>query len=299
MRRTVVLVLALLLLGATAQGEKNTSSSYAREIDEWRAKRLKRLTADTGYLALAGLFWLDEGENSFGTDPKSKFVLREGSAPAHAGVFVHRNGVTTLRAAPDAEMSVDGKRVTEMTLRYSGEDGPDVVELGDLSFYVVKRGERFGVRLRDLQSPVRKSFRGIEAYPTDEAYRVVARFEPYDPPKKVPIASVIGNVDTLLAPGAQVFELHGKEYRLDPIVDNLDDEDFFLIFRDATSGEETYGAGRFLYTDLPRNGQVVVDFNKAYNPPCAFSPFTTCPLPPLQNYLDVAVRAGEKKYTKH
>jgi uncharacterized protein (DUF1684 family) len=158
------------------------------------------------------------------------------------------------------------------------------------------RGGRHAIRLRDPNAAARRNFHGIDTYPIDLAYRVTARFEPYAPPKKVPIANVIGTVDTMLSPGALVFQLGSRELRLDPLLEEPDATSLFLIFKDETSGSETYGAGRFLYTDLPVDGRVVVDFNRAYNPPCVFTEFATCPLPPPQNDLEAAVRAGEKDY---
>lgn len=273
------------------------SPEYAQEIEAWRARRLERLVSDTGYLTLAGLFWLKEGDNTFGSDPSNDFVFPAG--PAHAGVFTHAGGVTRVRALEGVSLLLNDKPVTENALRTDQMEETDVVHLENMSFYIIQRGDRFGVRMRWLESPVRKAFRGIEHFPTSAAYRVEARFEPYVPPKHIPVASVVGNVDTMLCPGAFVFEVDGKEERLDPVVESPDDNSMWLIFNDATSGDETYGGGRFLYTDRPVDGKVIVDFNKAYNPPCAFSPYTTCPLPPFQNHLDVPVRAGEKKYAEN
>lgn len=274
----------------------STATDHEKEIMSWRERRITRLTADTGYLALAGLFWLEDGDNSFGSAPGNACMFPAHSAPSKAGVFVRHGDATMVRAFPGTQLTHAGKPVTEMNLVADSQGDPTVLELGDLSFYLIQRGDRFGIRMRDKQSAIRKSFRGIESYPIDSSYRVTARFEPYEPAKKIPIANIVGTVDTMLCPGALVFELHGEECRLDPVYEGPGDDSLWLIFRDATSGDETYGDGRFLYTDLPKDGMVVVDFNKAYNPPCAFSPFTTCPLPPWQNELKVAVRAGEKKY---
>jgi uncharacterized protein (DUF1684 family) len=274
-------------------------TDYEAEILAWRQRRLERLTADTGYLTLAGLFWLEEGENSFGSDPTNTCVFPAHSAPPQAGVIEHRGKETWLRSAPETPTLHDGAPIQEIRLVADADGPPTVIELGDLSFYLIRRGDRYAIRMRDERSEIRKNFHGIESYPIDTAYRVQARLEPYEPPKQVPIVNVVGHVDTMPSPGALVFTLHGQECRLDPLWSGPDDDSLWLVFRDATSGDETYGDGRFLYTDLPVNGQVVIDFNKAYNPPCAFSPFTTCPLPPWQNELSVPVRAGEKKYDDH
>jgi uncharacterized protein (DUF1684 family) len=289
---------ASIAANAALADDPNTTEepSHEAQIAEWRKGRMERLLSDNGYLALAGLFWLHEGKHSFGSASDNDFVFPKHSAPAHAGAFVHANGVTTVRANPGTPLRHEGEPVTEMRMVPDSEDGTTMFTLGDLTFYLIQRADRFGIRMRDVHSEIRKNFRGIESYPVQESYRVVARFEPYDPPKEIPVVNEIGTTSTMLSPGALVFTLNGQECRLDPVVGSLDDDDYFVIFRDATSGDETYGSGRFLYTDLPADGQVIVDFNKAYNPPCAFSPYTTCPLPPPQNELKVAVRAGEKAY---
>jgi hypothetical protein len=268
--------------------------NYSTEIAEWSRKRLERLMSDTGYLTLAGLFWLSEGENTFGSDASNDFVFPSG--PAKAGVFVHKNGATRVRAHAGTVLELNGEEITDAVLRTDREDTTDVVQFGRMSFNVIQRGSRSAIRMRDLESPIRRNFRGIDRFPTNPAYRIVARFEPYDPPKRIEIVDIVGSVDSSLCTGAFLFELNGKECRLDPVVETPEDDSWWLIFSDATSGRETYGGGRFLYTGAPVDGKVVVDFNKAYNPPCAFSPYTTCPLPPQQNHIEVAVEAGEKKY---
>jgi uncharacterized protein (DUF1684 family) len=269
--------------------------AYRQEILAWRARRLERLRADDGYLALAGLLWLHDGENTFGSAPTNDLVF-PAAAPAQAGVLLHHGGETIVRAFPGTSLTVAGQPVDEMHLVADTEGEPTQLALGTLRFLIIRRGDRFGVRLRDPASAIRQRFHGIDSYDIDPAYRVTARFEPYDPPKKIPVVNIVGTVDTMPSPGALLFRLHGAECRLDPVIETPGDTLLFVIFRDATSGAETYASGRFLYTNPPRNGVVVADFNRAYNPPCAFSPYTTCPLPPPQNELRVAVRAGEKKY---
>ena len=285
-------------LGAAAGGAE-TPEAYREEIRSYREKRVARLTSDTGWLTVAGLFWLHEGDNSFGTDPKGDIVLPAGSAPEHAGVFAHHTGVTVLHAAAGVPLTSGDKPVQELQMRTDAEGDYTILSLNDLRFFVIKRGARWAIRMRDLNSPMRREFQDIQVYPTDESYRVSARFDPYTPPKKIPIANIIGTVDTMLSPGALAFDLGGKPCRVDPVLEAPGDTQLFLIFKDETSGEETYGAGRFLYTDLPKNGRVTVDFNKAYNPPCAFTAYATCPLPPPQNELPLAVHAGEKNYGHH
>lgn len=288
------------LAGAAAADPVPAKDSYAEDMAKWRETRVARLKSDTGWLTVAGLFWLQDGENTFGADAKNAIVLPAGrKAPAHAGSFVHADGVTRVRALAGTPLLCRGKQVSEMTLRTDAQDSTDVLEMGPLRFFVIVRGGKHAIRMRDLDSPQRSGFTGIESYALNPAYRVTARFEPYSPPKRVPVPNIIGIVDTMLSPGALVFQVDGKEARLDPVVEDPEASQLWCIFSDATSGDETYPGGRFLYVDLPRDGVTTIDFNKAYNPPCAFTAFATCPLPPLQNDLRVAIRAGEKNYGHH
>ncbi len=301
MRRPVscALLLTLGLVWPAFADDAATVSTHQEEIRQWRERRLARLQAETGYLALAGLYWLEDGESSFGSDASNDLIFPPHGAPAKAGLFVRQGHEVRVRAFPGTQLQHAGKPVQEMQLASDATEEPTRLELGDLSFMLIERSGRYAIRLRDKQSPIRKNFRGIESYLVDIRYRLRARFEPYDPMKPIAIANVVGLVDTMYSPGSLVFSLAGKECKLDPVFESPADTTLFIIFRDATSGDETYGDGRFLYTSLPAAGEVVVDFNKAYNPPCAFSPYTTCPLPPQQNEIEVPVRAGEKTYAEH
>jgi uncharacterized protein len=267
---------------------------FRREIDSWRAARDSNLRDPNGWLTLVGLFWLDEGDNRFGSDPRNRVVLPAGKAPAFAGTLVRHGAAVTVRAEPGSGLVSDGGPVTERSMAPNAKGEPTVLRLGSISFFVIKRGDRLGVRVKDSQSAALAAFHGVESYPADGGWRVVARFEPHPRPTSIPITNILGMTEQEPSPGLVVFEHGGRTYRLDAL-DNGDGS-LELLFADATSGRETYGAGRFLDTDPPRDGKVVVDFNKAYNPPCAFTTFATCPLPPRQNRLAVAVTAGEKKY---
>ena len=189
-----------------------------------------------------------------------------------------------------------GKPVTEVLMQNDMDGEPTLLEIGSVSFYVIERGDRLGVRVKDSQSDARQDFKGLEYYPVDPSWRLSARYEPYDPPKPVDVPNVLGGVFHETAPGAIVFEVEGETYRLDPIPDG---DSFLLVFGDKTNGKETYGGGRFIVLDLPEEaGPIVVDFNKSYSPPCVFTPYATCPLPPPQNRIGVPVRAGEKGFVK-
>jgi uncharacterized protein (DUF1684 family) len=268
--------------------------AYRHEIDSWRVARDSSLRDPNGWLTLVGLFWLDEGDNRFGSDPRNRVVLPAGKAPAFAGTLVRHVGAVTVRAKPGSGLVSDAGPVTEMSMAPDAKGKPMVLHLGSISFFVIKRGDRLGVRVKDSQSAALAAFHGVESYPADPGWRVVARFEPHQRPTSIPITNILGMTEQDPSPGVVVFEHGGKTYRLDAL-DNGDGS-LELLFADTTTGRETYGAGRFLDTDPPRDGKVVVDFNKAYNPPCAFTTFATCPLPPRQNHLAVAVTAGEKKY---
>lgn len=279
---------------APAAPAAGAAAAHRQEVESWRKERNDSLRKDDGWLSLVGLFWLDEGENRFGSDPAAKVVLPAGKVPANAGTLVRKGNAVTLRVAPGARVTHDGKPVTEMSLESDAAGKPKVVEIGPVSFFVIQRGDRVGVRARDKENPALTSFHGMDNFPIDPSWRVEARFEPYQPVKSIPIPNVLGQVTDTPSPGAVVFERDGRTYRLDALDEG--DGKLFLIFADQTSGKETYGAGRFLTADAPKDGRVVVDFNKSYNPPCALTAYATCPLPPPQNRLALRVEAGEKTF---
>jgi uncharacterized protein len=270
-------------------------AAYRKEIEDWRAKRIEGLKKEDGWLTLVGLYWLKPGENRFGSDPGNPVILPEGKAPAVAGTLTLEGQMVRLNVQPGVALTANGKPVTPgMVVSADASGKPTILELGSLSFFVIKRGDRLGVRIKDKTSPMRASFKGIDEFPIRPEWRIVARFEPYKDNKKIPIANILGQVADEISPGAVVFDWQGKTYRLDALGDT--EQGLFFVFGDQTNGKETYGAGRFLDTDPPKDGKVVVDFNTAYNPPCAFTAFATCPLPPAQNKLALRVEAGEKKF---
>ncbi len=274
---------------------------YADSLRAHREARIARLRSPQGWLAVAGLYWLMPGENGFGTDSSEAVVLPPGTAPGRAGVFILRDGASgpevTVRANPGAGATLDGKPVTERKLRADDTGSPDRLRVGRLELWVIRRGPRTALRMRDPESPILRNFTGVEFYPPDPAYRVVGRLRRADPPLAVPMMDMVGIADTVLSPGRVAFTLGGRAFSLTPIYeDDSDTTALFFVFQDATSGDETYGAGRFLDAGVEPDGSVLLDFNYAYNPPCAFNPYTTCPLPPAGNVLPAPVRAGEKAY---
>lgn len=288
----LALLMAAPLLGAAPAG-------FLSELEAWRTERDARLRSADGWLSLVGLAWLDEGENTLGSEPNAKVALPQGKTAAHAGTLVRHGDRVRLVPAPGAGLMVGGQPAepTEL-LADSDAGGPTAVTAGSVSFFVIHRGDRVGVRIKDSQARTRLEFVGIESFPPDPSWRVVAHFEPYDPPKRIPIPTELGTVDSMVSPGALVFEHGGTKLRLDAVLEE-GETDLFLIFGDPTNRKETYGAGRFLYAKpADASGTTVLDFNRAYNPPCAFTPYATCPLPPPQNKLAVRVEAGEKRYAK-
>jgi uncharacterized protein (DUF1684 family) len=270
-----------------------SAPDYKAEIERWRQEREAGLKADGGWLTVAGLFWLKEGKNTVGTDKSNAIILPVGSAPATVGDFEFHDGQTMFRAAPGAAVTVNGEPATSALLKPDTSGALDIVRVNDLTMFVIHRGKRFAIRLKDKNSETRKKFSGLKVFPPDERYRVQAKFVPYNPPKMIPIPNILGETEEEASPGYVEFTLNGHACRLDPVTEG---DSLFFIFKDLTSGKETYPPGRFLNTPMPKNGEVTLDFNQAYNPPCAFTPYATCPLPPKQNQLAVRIEAGELRY---
>ncbi len=271
--------------------------AHRAEIEAWRERRLASLRRDTGWLTLTGLDTLERGRSyALGSAAGSDVRLPD-AAPRQLGtITVGHEGEVELRVAAGAKVTVDGLPVTTVALFGPHVESPPLVEAGSVNFLVIERGGVLFLRTRDRKHPALQSFTGLEQFPIDPRWRFEARFDPYDPVRQIPIANILGQVSDTPSWGAVVFDYQGETYRIDAVAEP-GDEELFLIFGDATSGHETYGAGRYLYADAPdATGRVVVDFNRAYNPPCAFTPFATCPLPPSQNRLPFRVEAGEKTY---
>lgn len=257
------------------------ASTYTDSILAWQQDRDRSLRSDDGWLTLVGLFWLKPGDNTIGSGDSSDFVLPKGSAPERAG---------TLHLAGD-QVSFTDSNGTSRVLTYKEEDKPDLVKAGSVSFYVMKRGDKLAVRAKDRAAPALKHFTGMKYFPINPAFRFEAKFIPDS--KKIPVLNVLGQTELQESPGVVEFTYDGKPYRLRPIYEG---KTLFFLFKDPTNKVNTYQAGRMLNTPLPGNGKVDLDFNRSYNPPCTFTPYATCPLPPKENRLPFPVEAGEMRY---
>jgi hypothetical protein len=304
------LILAVLLTPVLAfAGDASSAprdSAYVNSIAQWRAASEAALKADDGWLTVVGLTWLRPGESRVGSNPANEVVLPK-STPGLVGTLRLANGKVTFkpasRLAPNA-VTINNQPAREMELHPDVDPMYTRVTVGHVKFFIIKRnddsGDKFGVRIKDNDSAARREFTGKKWFPVDPGWRVNARYVPFDKPRQLTFNTVAGVKETDESPGYVQFQRNGKDYRMDAVVD---ENQLWFIMRDATSGKSTYAAARFLYTEMPRNGlkqagPVTIDFNKAENPPCVFTPYATCPLPPPQNRLTLAVTAGEQMYGK-
>lgn len=284
----LLLTISLLIIPSCTVEEEETIDpvAYASEMNEWQTKRFNTLNAPDGWLSLVGLAWLKEGSNTIGASEDNDVVLPGEAVPASLGILQWENDEVWYYPTSDEY----GER---RRLWKRGEDTQQV-QVGTVTFFPIARQDLMGIRMRDSNSKVLRAFQGTDFFPVDPAWRKVADFVPYEGGKEIKVDNIIGIQETHICPGYLEFKHEGKTYRLDVIPEN---DEYFIIFADETNGEETYGAGRYMYTTLPdENNKIVLDFNKSYNPPCVFTEFATCPLPPPQNRLKVAIRAGELSY---
>lgn len=289
-----------LLVVAWSAGIAATSDAgdESARIAHWRAERLASLTSETGWLTPIALYWLKEGENSFGRAPDRAFPVDDAALAPDMGVFVLKDRRVRYIAHASNAMTYLGKPVTSLELVSDSHDKPTELIAGSLHFMLIERAGHLGIRVRDSVSPRRLQFKGLQYFPVRADWHIKARFEPYVPEHRIPIVNILGMTEEMTSPGAIVFERDGRSWRLDTILEAPGERELFVMFSDATSGKQTYGAGRFLYVGLPEGNRIDVDFNEAFNPPCAFTDFATCPLPPPQNQLALAIDAGELKYER-
>jgi uncharacterized protein (DUF1684 family) len=281
----------LLTLNACNQNGDGSNDAYLKEINRWKEKRLARLKSESGWLNLAGLFWLEEGINTLGSD-SSNSIIYPGKAPPRLGKHILNNGQVSFVPEPGVDVLLDGKPIQKIEIETDKSGKATLLETGSLAWFIIERGDQFGIRLRDYEHPAINELTHIETYPADPAWIIEAAFETYDKPRELLIPTIIGTVEKNMCPGILRFTISGVEQVFYPVAAG---KKLFVIFADETSALETYGGGRFLYLDRPdKRGLLTIDFNKAFNPPCAFTEYATCPLPPKENFLTVKIEAGEK-----
>ena len=274
------------------------SGAYFDEIDNWHQHRVENsLKGPQGWLNLAGLYWLKEGSNTFGSDQDNDLVFPD-KMPGKTGSFILQNGEVRMQLAEGVVVQCEGQPVSAKVLYYPDSAYFPVSTYGSIQYHVVRRAGELGIRVRDLESGAVVQFKGVDRYPVDPRWRLKASFEAADPSRTLEVTNIVGQTYPQSSPGTLVFNIDGETYKLDVLDEG--GEEYFVIFGDNTNGESTYPSGRYMYVKKPDEaGNVMVDFNKSYNPPCAFTDYATCPLPPRQNILDVDIPAGEKKYTLH
>ena len=275
-----------LVVGAQAHDQK--------DLMQWRQDREQRLKAEEGWLTVVGLDWLKEGENSVGSAFDSDVGLPSGG-PKKLGSLNLKEGQVSLTLSSAKGVKIDGRPAKQdkvYELKTDADEKYTAVTYGDVKFYIIKRKNGLGVRIKDNNSKARRKFRGLNWYPGQEEMVVKAKWIPYKKPKVLMVPDILGNVNEEEALGFVEFQLAGETRRLYP---SGGPDKLFFVFKDETNGTETYKASRFLYTDGPKTGEVILDFNRASNPPCAFTNYATCPRAPKENILKVAIRAGEKK----
>jgi len=288
--KTIHLRMLALILPILLYEYGDVPRDYVREVEQFRAHRQIEIAGENGWITLAGLFWLKEGENRIGSDPESEVALPP-SAPKRAGTIKVEHG--TARFIPSA-----GAAAKQLAFKVNDESS--IVTLGSVKFFVIERSGKLAVRIKDSDSPARKQFTGLVWYPIDPTWRIAAKFTPWPDKRPVTFTTVLGTKETMESPGFVTFSRSAREFKLEPVID---EGKLFFVIRDQTSGKATYGAARFIYAEKPKDGwskpgTVWLDFNQAVNPPCMFTPYATCPLPPPQNRLPIEVTAGEKIYGK-
>jgi uncharacterized protein (DUF1684 family) len=285
--RLLAVFTAAIALSSCASKPASIDPAYISEVEQWRAERETRLKAPDGWLTLVGLFWINEGLNTIGSDPSSNVPL-----PA---TLPKQVGTVELKGSEALFKPASGVTLKAGLMANDNQPNFEPFKLGSVSFYLIERGGKYAIRVKDTKSPARTNFAGLDWYTPDPTWNVDAKLTPS--PHKVLFDTEVGVKQDGDSPGYLEFDRAGEHYRVEPVTE---DDQLFLVIRDATSGKTTYAASRFLYANLPdAQGHTQLDFNKAYNPPCVFTAYATCPLPPQQNRLTTPIEAGEKKYRGH
>jgi len=291
LKKTILIILFLFSLFGC---EQQPHSPYVKSIKDFHSQRIERLKQPDSWLSLTGLFWLKEGENSFGSDKSNDIVFPNKLASANLGVFVLKDSVILAKIANDAKVTLNNIRVSYQIMHNDLTINPTILKHGSLSWRAIKRGNRFGIRLKDSEAPLLKEFNGIDIFDIDSTWRIPAEFIEYEFSKEVLTPTAIGTFEKSDVLGKLEFRINEQLFSLEP---SVSENGYFLVFGDRSNGDETYGAGRFLYIEKPDTSeQLYIDFNKAYNPPCVFTKFATCPLPRKENSINIKVLAGEMNF---
>ncbi len=292
----VVTLTVAAALSCTPELPTPDPARHRADVQAWQERRVEGIKQPDGWLSVVGLYWLEQGTNDFGSDSSNPIVFPGADVPSRVGTFVLNGDAVRMDVAPGVVVTSDGEPVTSLVLSSDASGRTTVARLASLLWYVIERQDLVGIRLKDTANAAIRQFDGIDTFPVDVDWIISARFDRYDPPKTIEVPNVLGFTSLQPSPGAVVFRVNGESYRLD-VTGDPDAGSFFMTFGDATNGLESYGGGRFLTVAAPdERGRTYIDFNLAYNPPCVFTAFATCPLPPPQNRLPIRVEAGEKNY---
>jgi hypothetical protein len=296
LHRILLWLLAGFCLTCNSRQAGEQRKAYQHEIDDWRAERLTRLKSHGGWLNVSGLYWLEQGYNTFGSDSSNDAVFPP-DAPGIIGMYVLEGNSLRVEIMPGIPVRSGDSLITEAMVKSDETGNPTELILDSLLWFVIKRGSRYGIRLRNFNHPAAIQLKSLDYYPVALKWRITGVYKPFDQPKKVAVQTIVNLPEEFVIPGVIAFEAGGRTIELQPYAS---DQGFFIVFADATNGSGTYPAGRFLYAEPPDScSRVVLDFNKAYNPPCAFTPFATCPLPAPENRMPVKVKAGEKYHQEN
>lgn len=288
------LIVGFTMFSGLACAPAAAMTEHQQDVAAWRSARVQRLTAEDGWLSLVGLHWVPAGKpQTIGNGAANDVDI--GRGPKRLGSLEWTESKPSFKVEAGVSVTVDGTAATDIELLHKDVAKPVVLAFGSASLQLIERGDKYALRIKDSEAPTRTGFKGISYFDIDPSWRIDARFESYPEPRTIEIATVVGTIEEYPNPGRIVFERDGKTHSIEALVED-GEEQYFLIIADRSSGKETYGMARYLYAGPPVNGHIVVDFNKAYNPPCAFTAYATCPMPPDGNRLDLYVSAGEKKY---
>ena len=297
-RNLSLVIVSLLMITSGCRkkdlGPASVPDNYRQELDEWKENRVQSLKKPTGWLRLAGMYWLEEGKNTFGSGENRDIRFPAGSIPENAGTFIYEDGQVTMNVAEKVTITHGGEAVSEMVLYNENDQDIPHVEHKNLEWLVIVRGDLVGIRLYNKENKKADAFSGFETFPVEEAWVRRARFIPNPDGTTMPIVNVLGQVMDEFSPGVLEFSINDEIFTLHAIDS---EDDMFVIVGDLTNKTESYQAGRYIYVDFPpeESEYTAIDFNKLYNPPCSFNVFTTCQLPPPSNRLEVAITAGEKR----